>query len=48
METLVLEPQNVGLYTLGEGEVGLKKCTVYTLMKMLNSLDGSLSNADSD
>ncbi len=31
--TLVLEPQNVGLYTLGEGGWGLKKFTVCTLLK---------------
>ncbi len=39
-ETFVLEPQNVGLYTLGGG--GLKTCTVCTLMKMLTFLVGPL------
>ncbi len=40
-QTLALEPQNVGLYTLGGGAGGLKKCTVCTLLKMLTFLDGS-------
>ncbi len=35
-----MEPQIVGLYTLGGG--GLKRCTVCTLMKMLTFLDGPL------
>ncbi len=34
-----MEPQNVGLYTLGERGGGLKKYTVCTLMKMLTFLD---------
>ncbi len=36
-DTLVLEPQNVGLYTLGGS-------TVCTLLKMLTFLDGPLNN----
>ncbi len=41
-KTLVLEPKNVGLYTLEGGGGGLKKCTVCTLMKMLTFLGGPL------
>ncbi len=42
-ETLVLEPQNVGLYTLGGGGGGgLKKCTVCTIFKMLKFVDGPM------
>ncbi len=39
-ETHILEPKNVGLYTWKGGS--LKKCTVYTLMKMLTFFNGPL------
>ncbi len=39
-ETIHLEHENVGLYTLGGR--GLKMCTVCTLLKMLTFMDGPL------
>ncbi len=37
-ETLVLEPNNIGLPTLGGGEGGLKKCTIQFNSIQFNAL----------